>query len=294
MDEIDLILLKKLMEDSRLTYRELAEMTDMSVSAIHKRIKKLVDDEIINAFIARPSMIALKYLLVVIFGISKVKSLDAVCKEIGQNENVHGIATASGKFLFIAGYLKDITSLRDYSTYVSKTANISEPTIGIENVPYTTFPESLTTIDLKILKALNRDARKPVSDIADDVGLSAKTVRKRLDRMIENNLATFSIEWTLKAGENMSLTNHLYLKEGTNIDTTIEYLYEKYNQNVQYCGSFSNIPNFIEMLIWGKNIQELDIIQAELQTEGFKNVISHLYLSVKYYDCWIDQMLRTK
>ncbi|GAG99561.1 unnamed protein product, partial [marine sediment metagenome] len=274
-----------------MTFRELAEMTDMSVSAIHKRIKKLVDEEIINAFIARPSIIALKYLSIVIFGISKAKSLDTVCKELGQHENIYGIAIASGKFLYIAGFLEDITSLRDYSTYVSKTANISEPTIGIINVPYTTLPEPLTTIDYKILKTLNRDARKPISDISDDVGLSAKTVRRRLDRMIKNNLVTFSIEWTLKAEQNMSLAIHLYLKEGTNIDTTIEHLYEKYNQNVEYCASFSNIPNFIEMLIWGKTVQELYKIQEELQTEGFKNVIPYLYLSLKYYDCWIDQLL---
>ncbi len=55
MDEIDLIILKRLLENSRLTYRELAEMTNMSVSVIHKRINKLVDDEIIETFIARPS-----------------------------------------------------------------------------------------------------------------------------------------------------------------------------------------------------------------------------------------------
>jgi len=62
MDEIDFFLLKKLVRNSRLTYRELAEMTDLSVSAIHKRINKLIEDEIIEAFIARPSIIALKYL----------------------------------------------------------------------------------------------------------------------------------------------------------------------------------------------------------------------------------------
>jgi len=66
-------LLKKLTENSRLTYRELTEMINMSVSTIHKRIKNLVDIGIINAFIARPSVIALKYLAVLIFGSSNAK-----------------------------------------------------------------------------------------------------------------------------------------------------------------------------------------------------------------------------
>ena len=40
MDEIDLIIIRKLLlENSRLTYRELAEITNMSVSAIHNRIR---------------------------------------------------------------------------------------------------------------------------------------------------------------------------------------------------------------------------------------------------------------
>jgi DNA-binding Lrp family transcriptional regulator len=37
MDEIDLIILKKLIENSRVTYRELGDLVDMSVSAVHKR-----------------------------------------------------------------------------------------------------------------------------------------------------------------------------------------------------------------------------------------------------------------
>ena len=61
MDEIDLFIIKKLFVNSRLTYREMAEMIEISVSATHKRINNLLDDGIISAFIARPSVIALKF-----------------------------------------------------------------------------------------------------------------------------------------------------------------------------------------------------------------------------------------
>ena len=44
MDEIDLIIIRRLMENSRLTFRELAEITNMSVSTIHKRIHNLKKD----------------------------------------------------------------------------------------------------------------------------------------------------------------------------------------------------------------------------------------------------------
>ncbi len=294
MDETDFFLLRKLFENSRLTYRELADMTNMSISAIHKRVKKLVDDEIINAFIARPSAIALKYLSVLIFGTSEAKSMDLLSKELGQHENINFVGIAGAKHLTISAFLRDISELQELSIYVSKTAQISEPNVGIVSVPYITTPEPLTTIDYKILKSLNRDARKPVTDISEDVGLSAKTVRKRLTRMIENNLVDFIIDWSEKAANNLTTAFHVHLKEGTDINSTIQHIYEKYNQNVIACLSFSNIPNLIIMFTWTKSTQESHEIQKELQTEGFKDIITYIALSSDFYDCWIDQLLRTK
>ena len=293
MDETDFYLLKKLSENSRLTYRELAELTNMSVSGIHKRIRKLEDEGIINTFTARPSLFALKYLLVVIFGTSNAKSLDALSKELGQHESIYRVGIAGGKYLIISAFIRDLSELQEFGSYVSRTAQISEPTIGIVNVPYMTFPEPLTSIDYKILKKLNRDARKPITDIADDIGISAKTVRKRLDRMVENHLVDFSIEWSV---QKVSLTTifNLYLNEGSNMNSTIQHISEKYYRNVSYCLGYSNIPNFITLFTWAKNTQESHRIQEDLQKEGFKDVIPYIYLSANWYECWVDQLLRAK
>jgi DNA-binding Lrp family transcriptional regulator len=294
MDEIDLIILKKLIENSRVTYRELGDLVDMSVSAVHKRINKLESEEIIEAYTARPSVIALKYLSVLIFGTSNAKSVDAVSKELGQHESINFIGIAGAKSLTISAFLRNISELQELSIYASNTAQISEPIVGIVNEPYITTPEPLTSIDYKILKTLNRNSRKPVTDIADDIGLSTKTVRKRLDRMIENNLVDFGIEWTLKAEHNLITGFHISLNEGTSIDSSIQHIYEKFNQNIMGCYSYSNIPNFLTMFIWTKTTQDSQKVQEELQTEGFKDIIPHIFLSSKYYNCWIDQLLRTK
>ena len=265
MDEIDLITIRKLLlENSRLTYRELAESTNMSVSAIHKHIKSLVDNGIINVFIAQPSVLALKCLWVLIFGTSNAKSIDAISEELGQHESINLVSTAGGKFLYISAFLRDISELQDFNSYVSRTAHIIEPTIGILNVPYVTTPEPLTTIDYKILKTLNRDARKPITDIADDIGLSAKTVRKRINRMIENKLASFTIEWTPMHENSFMVVFHLFLNEGTNINSTIQHIYEKYSKNIAYCINYSNIPNFITFHTWAKTTKDSQRIQEEL------------------------------
>ncbi len=294
MDEIDFFLLKKLVGNSRLTFRELADMTDMSISGIHKRIRSLEDDGIINAYIARPSIIALKYLWVAIFGTSHAKSMNNVSNELGQHENVSMVAITGGKFIYIKAYLRDISELQEYSSHVSKVAHISEPSIGIVDVPYITTPEPLTSIDYKILKTLNRDARKPTSDIADDIGISAKTVRKRLNRMIEHKLVSFTIQWTPMYENSYFTLFYLFLNEGTDLNSTIQHLNKKFSKNIAYCLTFSNIPHLILLITFTRSSKNSQIIQEELLTEGFKDIIPHIFISIKWYDCWVDQLLRTK
>jgi DNA-binding Lrp family transcriptional regulator len=268
-------------------------MFDFSVSAIHKRINKLIENGTIEAFVARPSIIALKSLFVIIFGTSKAKSMDAVQNEIGQHENILFVGIAGAKSLYTYAILRDISELQEFSTYVSRTAQINEPIVGIVNVPYMTTPEPLTTLDYKILKTMNRDARKSVVDIADDTGLSAKTVRKRLNRMIENNLVSFTIQWKLWYSSFITVFR-IILNEGTDMRSTIQHLNQKYSKNVFSCLSYSNIPNMITLETWAPNAQESRKIQEKLQIDGFKDIIPYIAYSGNYYDTWVDQLLRTK
>ena len=126
------------------------------------------------------------------------------------------------------------------------------------------------------------------------MGVSAKTVRKRLDRMIENRLATFTVEWVPLYKDSFVIVFHVILNEGTDINSIIQDIKKKYSKNVAYCFSYSNIPNFITIHTWTKTARDSQLILEELQTEGFKDIIPHIILYAKWYDCWVDQLLRTK
>ncbi len=294
MDDIDTHIIRSLVANSRLTYRELADMNDMSVSGIHKRIRSLEEDGTILKYIARPSITALKYIWVTIFGRSNAKSLDIVSNELEQHEGVNMVCIMAGKFLYIKVYLRNIGELQEYSSYITKIAQLSDPIVGINNVPYGTTHEALSSIDYKILRTLNRDARKPIVDIADDIGISAKTVRKRLNHMIEHNLAQFTIEWA-PAHENTYLTLfYLYLNEAMNLDSMVQHLTNKFSQPMQYCFTYSNIPNLILFITTTKSSNETQKLQEEFQTEGFKDVVPNVFFSIKWYECWVDELLKTK
>jgi len=52
MDEKDMLILSELVKDARKTLSELAEMLDLSISSIHKRIKKLEKEGVIERYTA--------------------------------------------------------------------------------------------------------------------------------------------------------------------------------------------------------------------------------------------------
>ena len=78
------------------------------------------------------------------------------------------------------------------------------------------------------------------------------------------------------------------------INSIVQHLNKKYSKNIAYCLTFSNIPHLILFDTWTKSSKESQRIQEKLLAEGFKNVIPHIFLSIKWYECWVDQMLRTK
>ncbi len=295
MDEIDLQILMHLFNNSRMTFRELSENLELSVSAVHKRVNNLVDTGVIREFVARPSLHALKYIYLFIEGVSSSKSpLETVCDKIGEHENVNAVGYAAGKWMYIICFLRDISELQDLSIFVTKTGQLDNPRIGLVNFQYITVPESLTTMDYKIIKSLQRDARKPVIDISDETGMSAKTVKKRIDRMVENQLIRMTLEWN-PIYENCLVTVFtLHLNDGMDLREKIQHIYTKYKKNLVVAFSYSNIPNILTMEVVTKSTFSSQKIQQELQADGYKQVLPRIWIYGKYYDHWIDQLVRSK
>lgn len=292
MDEIDNAILQQLLINSRLTNREIAEVVNLSVSSVHKRIKALEDDKIITAYIARPSIQALNSIPIVIIGRTKIKSMESIQQQLGEHENVFTIAIASGKVLYISGILRNIAELQNLSSFVTSVAQLEDPIIGIVNEPFQSMPKQLSPFELKILKSLNRDARKSLIDVADEIGSTVKTVKKHIDLMIEEEKATFTIEWAPLYKESFISVFHLETQSGEEISTKINQLISKFQKNLVVCAGFANLPNFILLETWTQSPRESQEIEDELYAEGFKDVIPHVLLSITWYNNWMDDMLQ--
>jgi DNA-binding Lrp family transcriptional regulator len=212
MDRTDVSLCLSLMMNSRTPYHELAAKLGLSINAVHKRIKAMIDSGIIRAFTARTSLLSLGVVPVWVFGRSEAPHPSEVHLRLKTNDSTYWVANSGGGYVYVGGYLRDLSELDSFVTFVKREGGVTDPTVGIIPQPASPFPKAeLRQLDRQILASLHKDSRKPVSDVASEVSASAKTVHRRLEWMIENGLVDLSIDWYPDASNDIVALCHASL-----------------------------------------------------------------------------------
>jgi DNA-binding transcriptional regulator LsrR (DeoR family) len=86
---------------------------------------------------------------------------------------------------------------------------IGQDLIQNQTIPFSSVREQPTYSDFKIIRCLLANPRMEISDIAEKISMSSKTVARRLDKMIENRLVEFTIHCNPTA-----MRDTLYLLSG--------------------------------------------------------------------------------
>ncbi|MCW4024871.1 MAG: AsnC family transcriptional regulator [Candidatus Bathyarchaeota archaeon] len=291
MDKVDIILCQLLMYNSRRSYRELADKLDLSVTAVHNRIQALIDHGVIPRFNASPSFLAQNAVHVIIFGNSKANIIRAVKPKLEAHGSIYWLAVGGGNVLYIGAYLRDIAELDALVRFVRENAEISEPTVGLTvsplpaNIQIDKVPK-LCELDYKIIRSLKDDARKATSIIAEELGVSAKTVRRRLTRMINNYLVELSIDWYPDHDHDIITIFHVKLKKETTPNMSLQIL-QKHYPNTLFYWAFSNIPDECIFMVWTPTTKELKQLRESFETEPAVECVAPNIIYTGYIlPCW--------
>jgi len=305
MDQIDFTLCMMLMWNSRTPYRDLAETFKMSVNSIHKRVKTMVNLGILDKFVSTLSFNAFKPTPsnVVMFGDSKAKNVKGLIEKLGTNENIYSVSQHSGNLFIIHAYLRNLSELESIVSFVKQTAEIPELKVGLDSSPMQLVTEvdltreiNLSTTDFLIANALKDNSRKSVVEIAAEVGVSTKTVRRRLDRLIENRLIDFSVYWYPDKSSEVIAMIILTLKPTIDADKNeiIKKLRDRYGQTVLFTWTFSTLPNTIVVCVWVSSMKELQDIQTSLNSDEFESVSINIGIAGKIFPTWREKYLADK
>jgi DNA-binding Lrp family transcriptional regulator len=166
------------------------------------------------------------------------------------------------------------------------------PTVGIIDygVNITTPPkEVLDALDWQIIHSLSEDSRKPVVEVAKDLGISTKTARRRIDRMIKENLIELSIKWYPDASDDIMSIFHAKVAMNAKVDSTD--LYRKYAPHLLYQLHFSNLPDEHFIFTWTRTMKELKELKEQIEKEpSFRSVAMNILYTGEVFPTWRDSM----
>jgi Lrp/AsnC family leucine-responsive transcriptional regulator len=297
MDKTDVLLSLLLLSNSRSSYRELAETLNLSVTAVHNRIQSLVEAGIIRKFTAKVNLFAANALHVLIFGNSKATQLSKVRTKLEKHGAVYWLAVGGGNFLYIGAYLRNIAELESLVGYVKDAAEMPEPTVGITSSPVALpiaaiekMDKRLYKLDYEIIAALKDDSRKATSEIAEELGVSAKTVRRRLNHMIKNFMIELSIEWYPDESNDIMSIFHVRMKTSAEKNAA-DLLVKKYFPNAMFYWGFSNIPDTYLFFVWTSTSKELKDTRERFETEAaVQSATPNVIFTGYIFPSWRDQI----
>ncbi|MGC1121140.1 MAG: Lrp/AsnC family transcriptional regulator [Candidatus Methanofastidiosia archaeon] len=139
MDELDRDILRKLREDGRISFRELALKTDVSSQTVSDRIQKLVEKGVIKGFTVVVDQTAAGYLITFMVELDvDVRNMKQILSKLREYQELYQISVITGDHDILAlGVARDITHLYEI---------IEEKISNIEGVKATKTSISLKTV----------------------------------------------------------------------------------------------------------------------------------------------------
>lgn len=293
MDRTDITLCKLLLANSRIPIRELADKLGLSVAAVHGRIQGLRDAGIIKAFTARIGLGTLGVTIALVWGTSGAPSNEDVLARLRKDDHIYWVAFGGAGTVYTGAYLRSLPELDGVVSYIAKAADMPAPTVGL--IPLGAgLPEEpvLDRLDCRILRALHRDARKSVADVADEIGFSAKTVGRRLAGMIREGSADLSMEWYPDVGNDVITLWHMDLRPAAVREEARALLMNKYGPDIVFTMHFSNLPRSLMVATWTGSMKELRDLQTRLgKEEPLARVVPNVLYTGYMFDTWRDELL---
>ena len=295
MDEIDLGLCALLMRNCRAPYSELSAKLGISVPSVHRRIRALIESKVISEFVAVLSLKYIKAIPIMISGKSEARSIDGVIQKLSKNKSVERAVFSSQNFVILDGMIKDISEQEKYIDFVRTAAEITKPFVVVGSTPQdggsnpgsTGVVRELSSLDLKIADSLRKDPRRQIKEIAKETGISSKTVRRRLDLMIESGALEFTILWAPTFSTGITSFINIHVKPSADKSKIRGEVTSRFGSRMMGMVSAGNIPDLFICVAWSPTAQDHDNLTASLaDIKGVDSVSSDILQTGRYFKSW--------
>jgi DNA-binding Lrp family transcriptional regulator len=218
--------------------------------------------------------------------------------ELRKDDRTFIVLECARNYLSIGALLKDHSEIDEYVEMARSQARLGDLTIGLmsitqigsERVGRADRESELTGLDYRILNELRGDARRPVEEVAAALGVSAATARRRLARLIEIGAFNAGLDWRPSASPQIVSQVHVRLKEGADRTKVAGMLMSKNASRMLSFITFSNLPDFLLLIVWAGSMKELNDLTSKVAgEEGVASAFPNVVIAEHRFDTWIEK-----
>jgi DNA-binding Lrp family transcriptional regulator len=287
-----------------MSVRDLADRLEISVQATHRRMQNLKTTGVIRRYISFLSVEYLRTSRVYSSGRTQIEDYQELRRLLKDNDMVYVVLVASEDFVYISFIPREMNDLDAIVTFLKSKIRIQNPLISIEsqvcfgdiilNRSYTGPPE-LTAVDYRIVHALQENSRKGIDEIAGELDLSARTVTRHLDRMIDDGAIEFGLDWDPAYSSGITSLIMVKAEPGTNLGKIRNKLNESLGGNIIFTTSFVNPLDILGCYSWTPTLKRRKELVDEIsRIDGVEHTQSMLLQDGWVQETWRAQMLRDK
>ena len=284
MDNLDMKILNRLLNNCRESSRQIGIELGISGGAVKKRIQKMEEKKVIEKFFIKvePPILGNDVLYFVVSG----ENIDEILEQISLVGEPYFVAPCIGGITVCSIVIKDNPEEKiELANKLMKDVRV----LSIFEAESPGYDSDFTKTDFEILEELIKDPRQKIEKIASNTNMSAKTITRCIEKLQNNDGVQFTLVYDPKKIDEFIPHAILAWIEG-DLKETLDKM------NKVFSESYLQIPfiakNQIVLLMYSENIFKMDELTQKVRT--IKNVKSaDLFIpkKISFYIKWLEKAI---
>ena len=284
MDNFDIQILSKLLNNCRESDRQIGIDLGMSGGAVNARIRKMQKLEIIEEFyiVVYTPVLGYGILYFVISG----ENMKEILEQVSLVGEPHFVAPCVGGITVCSIIVKENL---EQKIQLAKKLMKDFKVISIFEAENPGFNTDLTKTDLEILEELLKEPRQKIEAIAKKTKLSTKTIKRCIEKLQKNEGIKFTTIYDPK-----KIKKFIPYAIITWIKGDLKETLEKMNK--EFSNTYLQIPfiakNQIVLFMYSNNIYKMDELTQKVRNlNNVKSADLFIPKKISFYDNWIKKTI---
>lgn len=284
MDNLDMRILSRLLNNCRESDRQIGIELGMSGGAVRARIRKMQEKKIIEEFFVKvePPVLGYGILYFVVSG----ENIDEILEQARLVGEPYFVVPCVGGITVCGISVKENL---DQKIELAKKLMKDVRVLSIFEAENPGFSSNLTKTDLEILEELIKNPRQKIEQIAKNTKMSTKTITRCIEKLHENDGIQFTLVYDPRKIESFIPHAILTWIEG-DLKETLE------NLNNSFSESYLQIPfiakNQIVLFMYSDNIFKMDeLTQKVRNVKNIKSADLFIPKKILFYINWIEKAI---